>query len=52
MPEGSAARHPDPGVLMICVLFHHGAGAARREAADAHRLVATGHTHGKVILLP
>ncbi|MEV1049040.1 NADP-dependent oxidoreductase [Streptomyces sp. NPDC049916] len=22
------------------------------EAADAHRLVATGHTHGKVILLP
>jgi hypothetical protein len=38
-PEGPAAHHPDLGVLMISVLFHHGAGGAWREAHGPDRIV-------------
>jgi NADPH:quinone reductase-like Zn-dependent oxidoreductase len=57
-PRGSGNRDRGP-VQEALNLIAAGAWTARigrsfplDEAADAHRLVATGHTHGKVILLP
>lgn len=57
-PGGSGNRDSGP-VQEALDLIAAGAWTARigrsfplDEAADAHRLVATGHTHGKVLLLP
>ncbi|MDR6144041.1 NADPH:quinone reductase-like Zn-dependent oxidoreductase [Microbacterium foliorum] len=57
-PGGSGNRDSRP-VQEALDLIAAGAWTARigrsfplAEAADAHRLVATGHTHGKVIILP